>query len=67
MGTAYLWNRWVSWGGAGGHNQFVPFFITPVRLRGKLDDGVQGNLDVGQVDLREIVEVAVSGGKSDIK
>jgi hypothetical protein len=41
----------------------LPFFITSIGFGGKLNDGVQGNLDVGQVNLREIVEVAVTKGR----
>jgi hypothetical protein len=41
----------------------LPFFITSIRFRGQFNDRVQGNLDVGQINLREIVEVAITKGR----
>jgi hypothetical protein len=38
-----------------------PFFVTSIRLRCKLDDSVQRNLDIGQVNLREVVKICISG------
>lgn len=41
-------------------NENAPFFITPIRLRGKFNDSVQGDLYVGQIVLREMVEIRIS-------
>ena len=44
-----------------------PLLVTTIRLRRELDDGVQGDLDVGQVGVLEVVEVCVSAiGRSAI-
>ena len=43
-----------------GGTEFVPFFIAPISLRRQLDDGVQRNLDIREVGLREVVEVRVT-------
>lgn len=40
-----------------------PLLIAAICLWGKLDDGVQGNLYVGQVRLRKIMKVGVAASK----
>jgi hypothetical protein len=40
----------------------APLLVTAVRLGRELDDGVQRDLDVRQVGLRQVVEVRIAGG-----
>ena len=42
------------------HSPDLPFLITTVCLRCELDDSVEGNLYVGQIGLRKIVEVGIA-------
>lgn len=39
---------------------FVPLLVTPVRLGRELDDGMQRNLDIRQIGLRQVMEVRIS-------
>jgi hypothetical protein len=39
----------------------APFFVTSISLGSKLDNRMQWDFDVGQVGLREVVVIAVSG------
>ena len=42
------------------HSPDLPFLITAVCLRCEFDDSVEGNLYVGQIGLRKIVEVGIA-------
>ena len=53
-----LWLRAMGVDGFDGES--VPLLLTSVRLRCELDDCVQGDLDIRQVLLRQVVVVSVS-------
>ncbi len=43
----------------GSDRESVAFFVTTVCFWSELDDSVKGDLDVGKIGLREVVEVCV--------